>query len=195
MFYDYYGFPAETYKLSWPAPGHRGIAQRAAELLGAAGFETRTNEQRGFDHGTFIPLMVSYPEGDIPTVQLSLKFGLDPKEHIAIGEALQPLREEGVLILGSGMSYHNMRGFRDPSARPISAVFDAWLKESVTQEAAIRNESLANWERAPKARLCHPREEHLLPLMVIAGAAGNDKGTIAYNGTVWGIRLSAVHFG
>lgn len=195
MFYDYYGFPADTYKLNWPAPNHRGVAARVVELLNAAGFQPKQNEKRGFDHGTFVPMMVAFPDADIPTVQLSLKVGLDPKEHLAIGAALVPLRDEGVLILGSGMSYHNMRGFRDRSAHPIAETFDAWLRETTSLEATERDQRLANWTQAPAARLAHPREEHLLPLMVIAGAAGADRGKTAYNGSVWGIRLSAFHFG
>src|SRR5262249_18153476 len=112
MLYDYYGFPAASYEITWPAPGHPALAARTRELLGGAGFKTAADAQRGFDHGTFVPLKLAYPAAEVPTVQLSLKAGLDPAEHLAMGRALAPLRDEGVLLLGSGMTYHNMRGFR-----------------------------------------------------------------------------------
>src|SRR5689334_4254312 len=112
MLYDYYGFPPESYRITWPAPGDPALAGRVRELLGAAGFESGANAERGFDHGTFVPLKLTYPDADVPTVQLSLKEGLDPAEHIAIGRALAPLRDEGVLIVGSGMTFHNLRTIR-----------------------------------------------------------------------------------
>lgn len=195
MLYDYSGFPPESYTLTWPAPGEPKLAARVRELLGKAGLQTAEDTERGFDHGTFVPLKLTYPDADVPTVQLSLKRGLDPKEHLAMGRALQPLRDEGVFIVGSGMTYHNMRGFGDPRALPVSEAFDAWLREAATRPARERDERLAQWSSAPAARLAHPREEHLLPLMVIAGAAGEDPGTVAYNGTILGLRLSAYHFG
>ena len=111
LLYDYYGFPPHTYELKWPAPGSPELAGRVRELLDGAGMPSRSNSERGFDHGVFIPLLLAFPKADIPTVQLSLRAGLDAKEHLAIGRALAPLRDEGVLIIGSGMSYHNMRNF------------------------------------------------------------------------------------
>jgi aromatic ring-opening dioxygenase catalytic subunit (LigB family) len=195
MLYDYHGFPAASYEITWPAPGHPEIAARVQALLGAAGFETAADAQRGFDHGTFVPLKLTYPDADVPAVQLSLKRGLDPEEHLAMGRALAPLRDEGVFIVGSGMTFHNLRGFRDPRSRPVSETFDAWLRETATLEQEERDRRLAQWSSAPAARLAHPREEHLLPLMVIAGAAGADRGTTAYNGTILGLRLSAYHYG
>src|SRR5690606_38149479 len=128
-------------------------------------------------------------------VQLSLKQGLDPEEHLAMGRALAPLRDEGVLLVGSGMTFHNMRAFRDPRGGPWSETFDAWLRESATAEPPARDRLLSTWAEAPAARLAHPREEHLLPLMVIAGAAGEDRGVVAYNGSMMGARLSAYHYG
>jgi aromatic ring-opening dioxygenase catalytic subunit (LigB family) len=195
MYYDYYGFPPASYELTWPAPGQPQLGARVQALLGAAGFKTATDAQRGFDHGTFVPLKLTYPDADVPTVQLSLKQGLDPEEHLAMGRALAPLRDEGVFILGSGMTFHNMRGFRDPRAGEVSEAFDAWLRETAALEAKERDRRLAQWAQAPAARFVHPREEHLLPLMVVAGAAGNDRGTTAYNGKMFGVRLSAYHFG
>ena len=195
MLYDYYGFPPDAYTITWPAPGDPGLAARVGELLGAAGFPSAADPDRGFDHGTFIPLKVSYPDADIPAVQLSLQAGLDPEQHLNLGRALAPLRDEGVFIIGSGMSYHNMRGFRDPRAVGPAEEFDAWLSETASLDASERDRRLAAWSTAPASRDVHPREEHLLPLMVVAGAAGSDRGTTAYSGTYMGKRISAYHFG
>jgi aromatic ring-opening dioxygenase catalytic subunit (LigB family) len=194
LLFDYYGFPPESYQLSWPAPGEPKLAARVRELLGAAGLETADNAERGFDHGAFVPLKLAYPDADTPTVQLSLKAGLDPSEHLALGRALAPLRDEGVFIIGSGMSYHNMRGF-GPQGRPASVAFDAWLRETVASDPAQRDARLRGWGAAPAARNVHPREEHLLPLMVIAGAAGNDRGRVGFRGTFFGVEISAHEFG
>lgn len=194
MLYDYYGFPPESYTVTWPAPGEPALAAQVRELLESAGFKTAADPERGFDHGTFVPLKLAYPEADIPTVQLSLKRGLDPAEHIAIGRALTPLRKEGVFIIGSGMTFHNLRAF-SPQAAPVAEAFDRWLREAATLEERERNARLVRWSEAPGARLAHPREEHLLPLMVIAGAAGSDRGVVAYNGTILKLRLSAYQFG
>ena len=142
-----------------------------------------------------MPLKLTYPSADVPTIQLSLKAGLDPTTHLAIGRALAPLRGEGVLIVGSGMSYHNMRGFGRASAGPASLEFDDWLSETVALPAAERDARLTAWSSAPRARECHPREEHLLPLMVIAGAAGADRGSSPYRDSLMGVRIAAAHFG
>ncbi len=194
MLYDYSGFPPESYEIQWPAPGDPALAQRVQSCLAAAGIASAADGARGFDHGTFVPLKLTYPDADVPVVQLSLKAGLDPAEHVAIGRALSPLRDEGVFIIGSGMTFHNLRAFRDPRARPVAETFDAWLRETGTAEASERDRRLVGWADAPSARAAHPREEHLIPLMVIAGAAGSDRGTVAYNGTFSGLRLSAYHF-
>jgi aromatic ring-opening dioxygenase catalytic subunit (LigB family) len=195
ILYDYYGFPPASYEITWPAPGDPRLAARVRELLGAAGFETAADAKRGFDHGTFIPFKLTYPDADVPVVQLSLKTGLDPAEHLAMGRALAPLRDEGVFLLGSGMTFHNLRAFRDPRSAALSEAFDAWLREAATLPPDERDRRLAQWSQAPQARYAHPREEHLLPLMVVAGAAGADRGTTAYNGSMFGARLSAYHFG
>jgi aromatic ring-opening dioxygenase catalytic subunit (LigB family) len=194
MLYDYYGFPPESYSITWPAPGHPAVAARVRAVLGEAGFSTAADDARGFDHGTFVPLKLAYPEADVPTVQLSLKQGLDPEEHLAIGRALAPLREEGVFVVGSGMSYHNLRAFGPPAA-PAAEAFDTWLREAATEEPGERDRRLADWARAPSARQAHPREEHLMPLMVVAGAAGGDRGRCAYDGTILGLRVSAYSYG
>ena len=195
MYYDYYGFPKESYALRWPAPGDPALAARVRDLLGGAGFATGANAERGFDHGTFIPLMLAYPEAEVPTVQLSLKAGLDPEEHLAMGRALAPLRDEGVFIVGSGMTFHDLRAFFDPRSHVVAETFDAWLRATATLDGAARDRGLAAWTDAPMARRAHPREEHLIPLMVVAGAAGEDRGKVAYDGTFMGLRLSAYHFG
>jgi aromatic ring-opening dioxygenase catalytic subunit (LigB family) len=197
LLFDYQGFPPETYRLTWPAPGHPGVAARVRELLSRAGFATGTNATRGFDHGTFIPLGITYPEAEIPTVQLSLKRGLDPVEHLALGRALAPLRDEGVFLVGSGMSYHNMQGFfrGGARAREDSERFDRWLNETVALDAAPREEQLSRWASAPAARQCHPREEHLIPLLVIAGAAAGDPGQTLYREPLLGVRVSGHRFG
>jgi len=198
MLFDYYGFPPYTYTLSYPAPGSAHVAKRVQVLAGEAGIKVATDEVRDFDHGVFIPLLVSYPEADIPTLQLSLKKGLDPAEHIALGKALAPLRDEGVLILGSGMSYHNLRRFMqsdsDGSVSHASKAFDAWLQTTVSQNRDL----LKMWQDAPNARACHPREEHLIPLMVVAGAAGNDEARVTYHEDSLGptgVAISAFQFG
>jgi aromatic ring-opening dioxygenase catalytic subunit (LigB family) len=197
LFFDYYGFPKHTYELTWPAPGSPELAARVGELLKSAGIESKADEKRGFDHGVFVPLKVAFPDADIPTVQLSLRAGLDPKQHIAIGRALAPLRDEGVLIIGSGMSFHNMRGFMSGGgSRANSEKFDAWLVDAVTKEdPKARDEALIAWASAPAARDVHPREEHLIPLMVAAGAGENDRGTRVFQGDVMNVLVSAVRFG
>jgi aromatic ring-opening dioxygenase catalytic subunit (LigB family) len=194
LLFDYYGFPPESYQITWPAPGEPALARRVRELLGSAGFESAENGERGFDHGTFVPLKLAYPEANVPTVQLSLLRGLDPVQHLNLGRALAPLRDEGVFIVGSGMTFHNLRAFGPQSSKAAEA-FDGWLRESVPLPQSERDQRLSDWTSAPSARLAHPREEHLLPLMVIAGAAGADRAQLPYNGKILDLRLSAYHFG
>jgi aromatic ring-opening dioxygenase catalytic subunit (LigB family) len=200
MLYDYYGFPPDAYKITWPAPGDPALAARVRDLLTKAGFASDEDRERGFDHGTFTPLKQTYPNADVPVVQLSLKAGLDAAEHLAIGRALQPLRDEGVFIVGSGDTFHNMREFRmrgggDGHVHDPSVKFNDWLTAAVTGNAAEREEKLAHWTTAPFARFCHPREEHLLPLMVIAGAAGEDPGKVTFTGEFVGSQQVGYHFG
>jgi aromatic ring-opening dioxygenase catalytic subunit (LigB family) len=194
MFYDYYGFPPEAYQITWPAPGDPALAARVRALLGRAGFATAEDPERGFDHGTFTPLKQTYPDADVPAVQLSLKAGLDAAEHLRLGRALAPLREEGVFIVGSGDSYHNLRRF-GASAQAPSRQFNAWLSAAVTGDVGEREKKLTAWETAPAARVCHPREDHLLPLMVVAGAAGADAGVETWRGEFLGSQQVGWHFG
>lgn len=191
LLYDYHGFPADTYRLTWPAPGDPGLAARVQERLGDAGIATATSD-RGFDHGTFVPMKLAFPEADIPTVQLSLDARYDPALHLAIGRALAPLRDEGVLILGSGMSWED---FRAADLVRRSNAFDAWFQEVARGAREVRDAALTAWTGAPFARVAHPHEEHLLPMMVAAGAAGDDRGEVVWSGSLMGIRVSAVKFG
>lgn len=198
MLYDYGGFPEFTYSLQWPAPGNPALAARASQLLREAGFETATESERGYDHGTFVPMMIAFPEASIPVAQLSLVAGLDPATHFAMGAALEPLRDEGVLIIGSGMSYHNMRGFMsaDPRVLAASGHFDDWLAETVAiADPELRREALVHWRQAPDALACHPRSEHLVPLFIAAGAAGSDAGRREYSGILMGVHVASHVFG
>lgn len=197
MLYDYYGFPAESYEFQYPAPGNPQLAQQLASHLRGLGLKVELDGARGYDHGTFVPLILLYPAADIPVLQLSLHPSLDAQFHINLGKALAPLLGDQYLLLGSGMSFHNMRAFfsADPSIWPRSQVFDSWLNQTLTAaelSPAQREVQLANWLQAPEARFCHPREEHLLPLMVCAGAAWA-KGLSAqrnYNHQLLGTQVS-----
>jgi aromatic ring-opening dioxygenase catalytic subunit (LigB family) len=182
MIYDYGGFPDYTYRLRYDAPGDPALAARARSLIEAAGLPAKLDAQRGFDHGMFTPMHVIYPDAAIPTVQLSLKRGLDAEVHIALGRAIAPLRDEGVLIVGSGLSYHNLRQFFGPAGWGPSHEFDAWLSGVLLGGSPQdRIKLLTDWEAAPAARAAHPREEHLLPLHVAVGAAGDDAAELTYH--------------
>jgi aromatic ring-opening dioxygenase catalytic subunit (LigB family) len=181
MVYDYYGFPDYTYQIRYGAPGAPELAQQIRGLLDGAGIAAQADAARGFDHGMYAPMALIYPKADMPTVQLSLKQGLDPAAHFAAGRALAPLRDAGVLIIGSGLSYHNLRAF-GPAGHDASAAFDAWLQRVLADSnPARRVAALNDWESAPAARAAHPREEHLLPLMVALGAAENAAATCVYH--------------
>ena len=195
MMYDYFGFPEHTYHIKYAAPGSPAVAARVQELLTSAGIRSSADAQRGYDHGTFVPLSLMYPEADVPVVQLSLKQTLDPLEHLRMGAALKPLRDEGVLIIGSGLSYHNMAGFRGGGG-PTSVTFEKWLTSAVTDtDIATRAHRLAHWTEAPLARAAHPREDHLIPLMVAVGAAGNDTGHRDFLDNAMGVAMSSYRFG
>ncbi len=197
LLYDYYGFPEHTYRLQYPAPGSPQLAREVRDLLETAGFRAREESRRGLDHGVFVPFKLIYPHADVPVVQMSLQRGLDPAAHLAMGAALAPLRRRDVLIVGSGMSFHNL-GIRSiENARiPESERFDAWLTQAACAPAPEdRNAELVRWARAPAARFAHPREEHLMPLMVAAGAAEADRGTVAFSGRMMGWQISGFRFG
>ena len=182
MIYDYGGFPDYTYQIRYDAPGDPSLAGHTRQILEEAGIPARLDPERGFDHGAFTPLKVIYPAAGVPVVQLSLKRGLDPETHLAMGRAIAPLRDEGVLIIGSGLTYHNLRQFFGTQGWGPSREFDAWLN-GVLLGGSVQDRSklLAAWEAAPSARAAHPREEHLLPLMVSVGAAGDDMAELTYH--------------
>ena len=198
MYYDYGGFPDFTYRIQYPAPGSPEVATRVAELLDGAGVANRSDPARGFDHGVFAPLYVMYPDADVPVLQLSLRHGYDPEEHLAVGRALAPLRDEGVLIVGSGYSYHNMGAMNRSGAVP-SRDFSGWLNDVLVDgDVAVRSTELTHWDQAPGARLSHPAEDHLVPLLVAVGAAEHDAGTRTYHETDVmnaGIHSSSFAFG
>lgn len=197
LVFDYYGFPPHTYELTYPAVGQPALAQHLVQLIREAGLAAEVDRDRGFDHGMFIPLKLMFPDADIPVVQLSLRNDLDPAAHLGVGQAIAGLRDEGVLIVGSGMSFHNMRGYGDARFTPLSEIFDDWLTQSVEANAEARRERLISWDKAPHAYACHPagKEEHLIPLMVAAGAARDDSGRKVYSEQVLKTQLSGFQFG
>ncbi|SDC34498.1 Aromatic ring-opening dioxygenase, catalytic subunit, LigB family [Sphingomonas sp. YR710] len=193
LIYDYYGFPPHTYDLRYDAPGDPGLAGRASALLTGAGMAAAIDPTRGLDHGVFVPLKVAWPDADVPVVEMSVDRGLDPRLHLEAGRALAPLRDQNVLIVGSGMSYHNMRGYGDPRSTPPSQAFDRWLVAAVEADAGARADLLTHWAEAPGGRSSHPREEHLIPLMVAAGA-GDGTGKQIYGEKVLETAISGFRF-
>jgi aromatic ring-opening dioxygenase catalytic subunit (LigB family) len=194
LIYDYSGFPPRTYQLTWPAPGDPQLAAQVAALIQSAGLPAALSPTRGYDHGVFVPLKVAFPEAQIPVATLSLTAHLDPAQHLAAGRALASLRDQGVLIIGSGMSFHNLRAYMQPETRERARAFDQWLTHAVESPAAQRDELLANWRSAPFATFAHPREEHLIPLMVAAGAGGEAPGKRIFNDEPMGAAISAYRF-
>lgn len=168
LVYDYYGFPQRYYDVKYAAPGAPELAARVRGLLGDARVAHADEGDRGLDHGAFIPLMAMYPQADVPTLQLSLP-SLDPKEIFAMGQALAPLRDEGILVMGSGFLTHNMRALGERSTPAWAREFDGWI-ESVLAKGD--HDALLDWkEKAPAGLLAHPRSEHLAPIFATAGAA------------------------
>ncbi len=178
IIYDYSGFPPEAYDIQYPCRGEPALAQALHRSLLEHGIVAAKNDQRGFDHGLFVPLKIMYPDFDIPCVQLSLLYNLDAKAHLEMGRAFQSLQWENLLVIGSGFSFHNMREFftsNDEQADEKNQIFQEWLEATVSNKSmqeSERQQRLVNWGQAPYARFCHPREEHLLPLMVCSGMAG-----------------------
>lgn len=175
MLYDYSGFSPETYRYEYPAPGSPALANKIQSLLKESGLTSELNYERGFDHGMFVPLMIMYPEADIPVVEVSLHSSLSAKINMQIGQALGPLRNENILLLGSGYTFHNLQSFFHPSEQSLQAStdFNNWLKDTMTgSDCLVR---LKAWDQAPGARISHPREEHLMPLLMIAAAAASDE--------------------
>lgn len=196
LIYDYYGFPQHTYELTYPAPGEQELAKEISDLISSHGLNSDINPSRGYDHGVFIPLKLVFPKADIPIVQLSLREDLDPGAHIEMGKALATLRDKNILIIGSGMSFHNMRAYGDARFSELSDEFDAWLTAAIESPTAEREALLTNWTAAPHAHQCHPRggEEHLIPLLVAAGASHESMGEKIYSERVMQTRISAFRF-
>ncbi len=175
LLYDYYGFPDEAYSISYPASGEPYLAQELFNLLDSNELQPVIDNSRSFDHGMFVPLKVMYPKADIPCVQLSLVNSLDPALHIRIGQALAGIKYKDVLFIGSGFSFHNMQAFFTSGSiqeEAMNTAFETWLIETCTDKRIdedVRDQLLTNWHKAPHARFCHPREEHLLPLHVCYG--------------------------
>lgn len=197
LIYDYYGFPKESYNIKYPAQGSPKLAEQVAILLKSSSIEVKMNEERGLGHGTFVPLKLIYPEADIPVVQLSLINSLDPEAHINIGKAISELANEGVLIIGSGLSFHNLSVLMqdNPAATQKSEFFDQWLNHTLINKSLSkqdREKRLINWDKAPEAKFSHPREEHLLPLLVCFGAAKtiNYEASNIFNEELLGVRTS-----
>ena len=193
MLFDYYGFPAHTYQLRYAADGSPELAEQVLSLLTEAGIEAGTDDQRGFDHGVFVPMLKIDPEASLPLVMLSLRQDLDPARHLAIGAALAPLRDQGVLIIGSGSSFHNLRTYFN-GVPEAAEQFDQWLT-ATAENPEGREDRLIDWQSAPAARACHPREEHLIPLMVAAGAARNEPGRRVFHDIIGGKAMSGYAFG
>jgi aromatic ring-opening dioxygenase catalytic subunit (LigB family) len=192
MFYDYYGFPDKAYEIKYPAPGSPGLAKKIIKLLEKEGLMTQVDIERGFDHGLFIPLKLMYPQADIPALQLSLLRGLNPAAHIALGKALRGLKDENILVIGSGFSFHNMGAFSwqgGDKPDPANDAFQNWLIDITTSEISEteRELHLIEWEKAPSARYCHPREEHLLPVHVCVGMAAQP-GRLIFDDKILGKR-------
>jgi 4,5-DOPA dioxygenase extradiol len=173
--HDFRGFPKALYELRYPAPGDAALAARIAALLDNAGFRAGIDTTRGLDHGAWVPLLLAYPEANIPVLQLSVQPHLGAAHHLALGRALASLREEGVLIIGSGSFTHDLRRFRGqavdaPETEDVTE-FSAWMDQAI---AAGDVDALIDYRaRAPHARDEHPTEEHILPLFAAIGAAGN----------------------
>jgi aromatic ring-opening dioxygenase catalytic subunit (LigB family) len=199
LIYDYYGFPPQAYDITYPAPGNPELARDVLAMLERGGVAARLDGGRGFDHGLFVPLRLMYPDAAIPCIQLSLLSNLDAAAHLALGSALSDLRQRDLLIIGSGMSFHNMRAFssNEAGAEPHNQAFDHWLVETCTDATVSpdqRRRRLAEWIQAPGARYCHPREEHLLPLQVCYGiaSAASPLAEVVFNGRVLGRKVSAL---
>ena len=199
MIYDFGGFPRALFEMQYPAPGDPELAQQAAAMLSAAGLPAQLAANRGFDHGTWTPLKLMYPDADIPVVQLSVQPSMDAAHHIAMGRALAPLRGEGVLLMGSGSLTHNLRelvrsGDDEPPAPDWVREFGAWAHDAI--EAGDES-AIANWQNAPFARRNHPSAEHFLPLPFAMGTAGEGvKGKRVHTSCEYGVlMMDAYQFG
>ncbi|WP_027556131.1 class III extradiol ring-cleavage dioxygenase [Bradyrhizobium sp. Cp5.3] len=181
MVFDYHGFPEHLYHIKYDAPGSPELAVRVRAMLQAGGFACESDSERGFDHGTFSLMKPLCPNGEMPIVQLSINRDLDPQAHLSVGRLLAPLRDEGVVIIGSGSSFHNL-GFRGPAAVEPSRQFDDWLQQTLLATSTDeRRRRVVSWTQAPHARIAHPREDHLIPLMVALGAADEESAALVFH--------------
>lgn len=202
MLYDYYGFPEQAYQITYSAPGAPALAEFVAEALIRAGFEPEFDADRGFDHGTFVPMSLMRPEADIPILQMSVLASLDPTQHIAMGAALAPVLQDNIVLIGSGFSFHNLKALQgrltdqdSEAGQSLAKEFHAYLDRAVCApelRSENRKQMLVNWESAPGARFCQPREEHLLPLHVCYGVAdrASMSGTRIFGEPVKGYQTS-----
>lgn len=201
MIYDFHGFPESAYQLQYPAPGAPTLATEIADQLSLHGFTAKLDEQRGFDHGAYVPLMLMYPDADIPVLQLSLMSNMDPAAHLALGRALQDLRQRNIMIIGSGMSFHNLEAFfvDNDQLNEADYHFTNWLIDVCSNpkhKGQHRKSMLIDWLNAPYAKVCHPSPEHLLPLHVCVGAAdhGEQEAEVIFDGQVLGKRVCALNW-
>lgn len=193
LFFDYYGFPEHTYQIKYPAPGSPALAQQIQSLLSKAGIDSELDVKRNYDHGVFVPLKLVYPDADVPIVQVSLLSHLDAATHIKIGKALESLRSENVLIVGSGFATHDMSRRLTPGG--AKEFTEALTKALANSNAADREKALADWKKLPSAKAAHPREEHLIPLHVVAGAAGEDKASVIFDKLIGPWAFTSYRFG
>ncbi len=177
--HDFYGFPPELYRLRYPAPGAPKLAERVAGLLGKQGIPTDIDPDRGLDHGAWTPLILAYPQADIPVAQFSIQSHLGPAHHVRLGEALRPLRDEGVLIIASGGATHNLRELSRQRGNPVpqawTVEFNEWLADALETRRA--DDLVAYRDNAPQAVRNHPTDEHLIPLFVALGAGSSGGAT------------------
>lgn len=199
LYYDFWGFPRRYYEVTYPAPGAPGLAAEIRRLLADAGYQAQDDPERGLDHGAYVPLMEMYPQADVPVLQISMPT-LDPVELYRVGQRLAPLRDQGVLIVGSGFSTHNLREMRmdlpaDASPPAWSREFDDWLATQVAQNDV---DALLDFARkAPAAGIAHPRTEHFAPLFVTLGASveQGDQGQTTVDGFWYGLSKRSMQFG
>lgn len=202
LIYDYGGFPPESYEIKYPAPGCPEIAAKAANLLEKAGFPAKLDAHRGFDHGVFVPMKLAFPDATVPIIAVSQLKSHDPESHWQIGRALRPLRDNGVLIVGSGSSYHNFGGFfgKIPreKAKSDAVEFDQYLTDTIANvDPNERKKNIIGWTNGPAALDNHPpnQEDHLVPFFGVCGAAYDDEiGKRVFSGDMLGVKLNAYEF-
>lgn len=198
LLYDYSGFPSQAYDLHYPAEGSPAFAKRVADCLTEQGIDCRLDNDRGYDHGMFVPLMLMFPKAGIEVVQVSLLASLDAEQHLQLGKALSPMLSDDVLLIGSGFSFHNMQAGRSSNSSDLDVgneAFEDWLLDTLSEEVDSLDawQRLSQWQEAPSARYCHPREEHLLPLHVCYGAMQQPAAAID-SLRVMGTRVSCIRW-